>query len=226
MKKLKQGLLLAVLLLLGAYVTIPLIKQQRENWRYDELNELYNSTGYDYLYTESIPDFDSNDLVMLGAFQDGDGYKLVTACVPAEGEPALYESPLFRAETGDPATEVWYGIGGIEANPQLILMLKEQNPRCRVLELDGAEHRNHGNLQDIPIDFSYTDLNGLPDSNNCVTVSPCSVENVELEFETGFNMIENNASDVLETSEKMDEVQQLYLKFPIDLTEALARTGW
>ena len=51
MKKLKQGLLLAVLLLLGAYVTIPLIKQQRENWRYDELNELYNSTGYDYLYT-------------------------------------------------------------------------------------------------------------------------------------------------------------------------------
>ena len=58
MKKLKQGLLLAVLLLLGAYVTIPLIKQQRENWRYDELNELYNSTGYDYLYTESIPDFD------------------------------------------------------------------------------------------------------------------------------------------------------------------------
>lgn len=25
---------------------------------------------------------------------------------------------------------------------------------------------------------------------------------------------------------KMDEVQQLYLKFPIDLTEALARTGW
>ena len=62
MKKLKQGLLLAVLLLLGAYVTIPLIKQQKENWRYDELNELYNSTGYDYLYTESIPDFDSNDL--------------------------------------------------------------------------------------------------------------------------------------------------------------------
>lgn len=133
MKKLKQGLLLAVLLLLGAYVTIPLIKQQKEDWRYDELNELYNSTGYDYLYTEGIPDFDSNDLVMLGAFQDGDGYKLVTACVPAEGEPALYESPLFRAETGDPATEVWYGIGGIEANPQLILMLKEQNPRCRVL---------------------------------------------------------------------------------------------
>ena len=59
-----------------------------------------------------------------------------------------------------------------------------------------------------------------------MTVSLCSVENVELEFETGFNMIENNASDVLETSEKMDEVQQLYLKFPIDLTEALARTGW
>lgn len=28
MKKLKQGLLLAVLLLLGAYVTIPLIKQE------------------------------------------------------------------------------------------------------------------------------------------------------------------------------------------------------
>ena len=49
---------------------------------------------------------------------------------------------------------------------------------------------------------------------------------MELEFETGFNMIENNASDVLETSEKMDEVQQLCLKFPIDLTEALARTGW
>ncbi len=51
MKKLKQGLLLAVLLLLGAYVTIPLIKQQSENWRYGEINELYNSTGYDYLYT-------------------------------------------------------------------------------------------------------------------------------------------------------------------------------
>ncbi len=85
MKKLKQGLLLAVLLLLGAYVTIPLIKQQRENWRTDKLNELYNSTGYDYLYTESIPILTATT-VMLGVFQDGDGYKLVTACVPAEGE--------------------------------------------------------------------------------------------------------------------------------------------
>ncbi len=34
----------------------------------------------------------------------------------------------------------------------------------------------------FPSIFSYTDLNGLPDSNNCVTVSLCSVENVELEI--------------------------------------------
>ena len=33
MKKLKQGLLLAVLLLLGAYVAIPLAKHQVDLWR-------------------------------------------------------------------------------------------------------------------------------------------------------------------------------------------------
>ncbi len=34
------------------------------------------------------------------------------------------------------------------------------------------------------------------------------------------------APDVLDASEEMNEDQQLYLQFSIDLTEALARTGW
>lgn len=214
------------MLLLGAYVTIPLIKQQRENWRYDELNELYNSTGYDYLYTESIPDFDSNDLVMLGAFQDGDGYKLVTACVPAEGEPALYESPLFRAETGDPATEVWYGVGGNAQEPQLLLYLDEDDPLCRSMELDGADHRSMSYIQDIFVDTMLTDLNGLVDNKNCLTVSLFAAEGVDFEIKPGFNMVENMAPDVLTASEELNKDKQLYLQFSIDLTEALARTGW
>ncbi len=32
--------------------------------------------------------------------------------------------------------------------------------------------------------------------------------------------------DASDSSEKIDEIQQIYLKFPIDLTEALAQTGW
>lgn len=214
------------MLLLGAYVTIPLIKQEKEDWRYDELNELYNSTGYDYLYTESIPDFDSNDLVMLGAFQDGDSYKLVTACVPAEGEPALYESPLFRAETGDPATEVWYGVGGNAQEPQLLLYLDEDDPLCRSMELDGADHRSMSYIQDIFVDTMLTDLNGLVDNENCLTVSLFAAEGVDFEIKPGFNMVENMAPDVLTASEELNKDKQLYLQFSIDLTEALARTGW
>ncbi len=54
---------------------------------------------------------------MLGAFQDEDGYSLVTVCVPAVGEAALYESPLFRADTDDPVTE---GPGTGSAAPRRI----------------------------------------------------------------------------------------------------------
>ena len=34
------------------------------------------------------------------------------------------------------------------------------------------------------------------------------------------------APDVLTASEDLNKNKQLYIKFPIDLTEALARTGW
>ncbi len=142
MKKLKQGLLLAVLLLLGAYVTIPLIKQE------GQLGAMMSSTSCTTapgmtIFTPKVSLIltamtgDAGRLPGRGRLQTG--HRL---CACRRAKPALYESPLFRAETGDPVTEVWYGIGGIEAqDPQLILMLKEQNPRCRVLELDGAEHR-------------------------------------------------------------------------------------
>ena len=70
MKKLKQGLLLAVLLLLGAYVTIPLIKQEIQHQHTQKLNELYKSTGYDYLRTE-IAGSEGNDMI-IGIYEDGD----------------------------------------------------------------------------------------------------------------------------------------------------------
>ena len=99
MKKLKQGLLLAVLLLLGAYVTIPLIKQEIQHQHTQKLNELYKSTGYDYLRTE-IAGSEGNDMI-IGIYENGDGYSIATACLPDQGEGELLYTPMYPAETGE-----------------------------------------------------------------------------------------------------------------------------
>lgn len=98
MKKLKQGLLLAVLLLLGAYVTIPLIKQEIQHQHTQKLNELYKSTGYDYLRTE-IAGSEGNDMI-IGIYEDGDGYSIATACLPdqAKANFSIHPCTLLKPE--------------------------------------------------------------------------------------------------------------------------------
>ena len=224
MKKLKQGLLLAVLLLLGAYVTIPLIKREIQHQHTQKLNELYKSTGYDYLRTE-IAGSEGNDMI-IGIYEDGDGYSIATACLPDQGEGELLYTPMYSAETGAESVRLWYGICGNAQEPQLLLYLDEDDPLCRSMELDGADHRSMSYIQDIFVDTMLTDLNGLVDNENRLTVSLFAAEGVDFEIKPGFNMVENMAPDVLTASEELNKDKQLYLQFSIDLTEALARTGW
>ena len=94
------------------------------------------------------------------------------------------------------------------------------------MELDGADHRSMSYIQDIFVDTMLTDLNGLVDNENRLTVSLFAAEGVDFEIKPGFNMVENMAPDVLTASEELNKNKQLYLQFSIDLTEALARTGW
>lgn len=225
MSKLKQALLIAAMVLLGAYVAIPMVKDEMQRRRYSELHELYNSTGYDYLYYESS---NEEDYIMdVGIYADGDGYGIVTACLPAEGEKELLRSPMFPAETGTEHIRFWYGICGTKANPKLLLLLDEDEPLCREMELNGADHRSLTYLQDqYRVDTMLVDLPGLPDSENNLTVSLYTAEDVDLELDFGYNFVEKSASDVVETSEEFQDAKNLYFEFTINLTEALARTGW
>ncbi|MEI3580015.1 MAG: hypothetical protein V8Q30_08515 [Acutalibacteraceae bacterium] len=49
---------------------------------------------------------------------------------------------------------------------------------------------------------------------------------MDFEIKPGFNMVENNGLGCATASEELNKNEQLYLQFSIDLTEALARTGW
>ena len=225
MKKLKQGLLLAVLLLLGAYVTIPLIKQQIGIWHSGKISDLFNSFGYNYLYDRSI--LTDEGSVRIGLIRVDDGYCLVTVSLPSLWEEAVAQyTPVYAADTDDETVRAWYGICGNAQEPQLLLYLDEDDPLCRSIELDGADHRSMSYIQDIFVDTMLTDLNGLVDNENRLTVSLFAAEGVDFEIKPGFNMVENMAPDVLTASEELNKNKQLYLKFPIDLTEVLARTGW
>lgn len=76
MKKLKQGLLLTVLLLLGAYVAIPLAKHQVDLWRIKKISDLFRSFEYDYLYDMSAGN--GKDQSRIGLIKYGESYQLVT----------------------------------------------------------------------------------------------------------------------------------------------------
>ena len=97
MKKLKQGLLLAVLLLLGAYVTIPLIKQQIGIWHSGKISDLFNSFGYNYLYDRSI--LTDEGSVRIGLIRVDDGYCLVTVSLPSLWEEAVAQYTLSMQRT-------------------------------------------------------------------------------------------------------------------------------
>ncbi len=227
MKKLKQGLLLAVLLLLGAYVTIPLIKQQIGIWHSGKISDLFNSFGYNYLYDRSI--LTDEGSVRIGLIRVDDGYCLVTVSLPSLWEEAVAQyTPVYAADTDDETVRAWYGICGTEAEPQFFLLLDEDEPRCRKLDLDGSGGAGQIGAQE-PVKIVLAGLNGLPDKENRITVTLYASDAPEAEtsVESGLNdTIEKNAQKLISTAEKIEETKEIYLTFTIDLTEALAQTGW
>mgnify|MGYP007085806729 CR=1 FL=1 len=227
MKKLKQGLLLAVLLLLGAYVTIPLIKQQIGIWHSGKISDLFNSFGYNYLYDRSI--LTDEGSVRIGLIRVDDGYCLVTVSLPSLWEEAVAQyTPVYAADTDDETVRAWYGICGTEAEPQLLLLLDEDNPRCRDVDLVGnrtaGQMDTKGTVQKI-----LTDLSGLPDDGNQIEVTLYTAEVQEVEVKNGFsfnNAIERTGQEVYAAAQKIKETREPYLSFTIDLNEALEQMDW
>ena len=231
MCKLKQFLLLAMIGLLSAFVVLSLamnqIRQERQTQHYRQLNDLLHSTGLDYI--ETFDPFTETIDMDIGLYADGEGYGIVTASLAKEevtGGEVQY-SAVYPASTGDETIRVWYGICGTEAEPQLLLLLDEDNPTCRKMELIGADHRSLTLLQDqYRVETMMEELPGLLDSEDQLTVSLYAAEGADLELDFGYNMIERNAPNVVESSKEFEKVKTLYLTFSIDLTQALAETGW
>jgi len=227
MKKLKQGLLLAVLLLLGAYVTIPLIKQQIGIWHSGKISDLFNSFGYNYLYDRSI--LTDEGSVRIGLIRVDDGYCLVTVSLPSLWEEAVAQyTPVYAADTDDETVRAWYGICGTEAEPQLLLLLDEDNPDFRDLDLvgngnTGRMHTN-GSLQ-----RTLTSLSKMLGGENRIEVTLYTAEVQETETEIGFGFndtIRKNAENALATAEQIEATREPYLSFTIDLNEALEQMDW
>ena len=225
MKKLQKLLLLAMIVVLGTFVAVPLIKDQLQSWRFDKLNELRNSTECDYLYTES--GHQDDHLISMGICVDGKGYSIDTIYLPPKGEGSVLRTPMYPAKTGDESVRAWYGICGTPEYPYLMILLDEDNPTCRKMELIGADHRSLTLLQDqYRVETMMEELPGLLDSEDQLTVSLYAAEGADLELDFGYNMIERNAPNVVESSKEFEKVKTLYLTFSIDLTQALAETGW
>lgn len=132
MSKLKQFLLLAMIGLLSAFVVLSLamnqIRQERQTQHYQQLNDLLHSTGLDYI--ETFDPFTETIDMDIGLYADGEGYGIVTASLAKEevtGGEVQY-SAVYPASTGDETIRVWYGICGTEAEPQLLLLLDEDEP--------------------------------------------------------------------------------------------------
>ena len=227
MKKLKQGLLLAVLLLLGAYVAIPLAKHQVDLWRIKKISDLFRSFEYDYLYDMSAGN--GKDQSRIGLIKYGESYQLVTVSLPDLWQDAVVQyTPTYQADTGDETIRAWYGICGTEAEPQLLILLDEDNPRCRDLSLEGNGSAGQIGTQE-PVKMTLSDLNGLPDDDNriMVTLYASGASKAETSVGTGLNdTLEQNAKALFEGAEEIEETKESYLSFSIDLTEALARTDW
>ena len=151
MSKFKQALMLSVMVFLGAFVVLSLVKnqmrQERQIQHYRQLDSLLESTGLDYI--EDFNPFAETTDMRIGLYADGEGYGIVTACLAPEeitgGE--MLRSAMYPVDTGDETVQAWYGICGTEAEPQLLLLLDEDNPDFRDLDLvgNGNTGRMHTN---------------------------------------------------------------------------------
>ena len=232
MSKFKQALMISVMVFLGAFVILSMVKdqmrQERQIQHYRQLDSLLESTGLDYI--EDFNPFTETTDMRIGLYADGEGYGIVTACLAPEevtgGE--VLRSAMYPVDTGDETVQAWYGICGTEAEPQLLLLLDEDNPRCRDVDLVGnrtaGQMDTKGTVQKI-----LTDLSGLPDDENRIEVILYTAEVQETETETGFGLndtIEKNAQNILEAMEQIEATRKPYLSFTIDLNEALEQMDW
>lgn len=232
MSKFKQALMISVMVFLGAFIILSMVKdqmrQERQIQHYRQLDSLLESTGLDYI--EDFNPFAETTDMRIGLYADGDGYGIVTACLAPEevtgGE--VLRSAMYPVDTGDETVQAWYGICGTEAEPQLLLLLDEDNPRCRDVDLVGnrtaGQMDTKGTVQKI-----LTDLSGLPDDENRIEVILYTAEVQETETETGFGLndtIEKNAQNILEAMEQIEATRKPYLSFTIDLNEALEQMDW
>lgn len=232
MSKFKQALMISVMVFLGAFIILSMVKdqmrQERQIQHYRQLDSLLESTGLDYI--EDFNPFAETTDMRIGLYADGEGYGIVTACLAPEeitgGE--VLRSAMYPVDTGDETVQAWYGICGTEADPQLLLLLDEDNPRCRDVDLVGnrtaGQMDTKGTVQKI-----LTDLSGLPDDENRIEVILYTAEVQETETETGFGLndtIEKNAQNILEAMEQIEATRKPYLSFTIDLNEALEQMDW
>ena len=166
----------------------------------------------------------------IGLYADGEGYGIVTACLAPEevtgGE--VLRSAMYPVDTGDETVQAWYGICGTEAEPQLLLLLDEDNPDFRDLDLvgngnTGRMHTN-GSLQ-----RTLTSLSKMLGGENRIEVTLYTAEVQETETEIGFGFndtIRKNAENALATAEQIEATREPYLSFTIDLNEALEQMDW
>lgn len=230
MSKFKQALMISVMVFLGAFVVLSLVKnqmrQERQIQHYRQLDSLLESTGLDYI--EDFNPFAETTDMRIGLYADGEGYGIVTACLAPEeitgGE--VLRSAMYPVDTGDETVQAWYC--GTEAEPQLLLLLDEDNPRCRDVDLvgngnTGRMHTN-GSLQ-----RTLTSLSKMLGGENRIEVTLYTAEVQETETETGFGFndtIRKNAENALATAEQIEATREPYLSFTIDLNEALEQMDW
>ena len=232
MSKFKQALMISVMVFLGAFVILSLVKdqmrQERQIQHYRQLDSLLESTGLDYI--EDFNPFAETTDMRIGLYADGEGYGIVTACLAPEeitgGE--MLRSAMYPVDTGDETVQAWYGISGPGAVPQLLLLLDEDNPDFRDLDLvgngnTGRMHTN-GSLQ-----RTLTSLSKMLGGENRIEVTLYTAEVQETETETGFGFndtIRKNAENALATAEQIEATREPYLSFTIDLNEALEQMDW
>lgn len=121
MSKFKQALMISVMVFLGAFVILSLVKdqmrQERQIQHYRQLDSLLESTGLDYI--EDFNPFTETTDMRIGLYADEEGYGIVTACLAPEeitgGE--VLRSAMYPVDTGDETVQAWYGICGTEASP-------------------------------------------------------------------------------------------------------------
>ena len=222
----KRLLMIAAMLLMAAIVLPPLARDQIQTWKYSRINDLMDETGHENIRRDASGGMGDAEL-MMGVYSDGEGYGIVTVHAPSWTESTVYENPMYPAATGDDRVRVWYGLCGLKEEPVLQIFVDEDEPRCRMITLDGADHRSLEHLQDLPVEFFATELTGLPDAENRLTVTLYTMDGSYWELDSHFNVRpEAAAPGVLEAAEEAEGKEEEYLTVEIDLTEALAAVNW